>query len=182
MLIFPLFVFCLQVYANTSKTIFTAPKTSGLKFPNLALLSPDKPRLQEAIVPAFSTSQAPFGVERIYGLVGLAEGSKYEVRVCWAASSPTRFHLNTFYEHETLFIRLFAEAAYYSHIEELMRNVPEMEFILILDKLILGFIPESLLPVIGLVVLVGVICWTVVAPRIYIYLTRLPEPERQKAL
>jgi hypothetical protein len=82
------------------------------------------------------------------------------------------------------YLRLSASPAFVSHRSELMENPPPVYFdlsitalvwtllMLVLDPLVFGVIPESLLPVIGYAVVVGLFAWLVLG-RLAVRLIRL---------
>ncbi|KAL1311098.1 hypothetical protein AAFC00_001305 [Neodothiora populina] len=89
--------------ANTEKVIFTAPRniTLGDARPGLLDLSLDTITpthlVQQVLLPvAFPTDENPRGPQSWYLLQSLQEGQRYEVRVCWPATSPTEFWLETY--------------------------------------------------------------------------------------
>ncbi|CAD6443292.1 2e425200-ef6e-47ec-ade5-0f5dbdc5d652 [Sclerotinia trifoliorum] len=92
-----------QASANTEKAIFLGP--SALQIPaahptlsdlHLSALSPQHHILRTHIDAEFPTSNSKYGQSSWYLLQGLEEGQRYEVRVCWAATDPTSFRLNTY--------------------------------------------------------------------------------------
>ncbi|THW05652.1 hypothetical protein D6D26_02028, partial [Aureobasidium pullulans] len=89
--------------ANVEKTIFTAPEsiTFGDARPNLldlhlVSLSPKKLAIRTALPVVFPTEEYPRGLSSWYLLGGLRPGQRYEVRICWAATQPTDFLLESF--------------------------------------------------------------------------------------
>ncbi|CCX07103.1 hypothetical protein FPQ18DRAFT_353196 [Pyronema domesticum] len=119
---------------------------------------------------------------------GLKEGQRYEVRVCWAATQPTDFKLDLFEPEEvlhdedwllaqvgkypsisqaevvkregsTLFLRVFAKTAYFSANKTRMENPEPVDVDIILDPYVFNVVPESLLAIIGLIVVVAVASW-----------------------
>lgn len=96
--------FITTVYANTEKTIFSAPSISyGISL-NLSLdcLSPSAPKLRKSLPVAFPTVDQPYGTESWYLLKHLVRVQRHEVRVCWAATQPTNFKLDIFSLYEVL--------------------------------------------------------------------------------
>ncbi|KAF2003028.1 hypothetical protein P154DRAFT_544074 [Amniculicola lignicola CBS 123094] len=92
------------VNANVEKTVFLAPGPAtlpdahpGLDTLRLATLSPAlRPVLPTVLSVQFPSDSAPRGLESWYLLRGLEEGRRYEVRICWPATQPTDFWLDTF--------------------------------------------------------------------------------------
>ncbi|KAH9882795.1 hypothetical protein J1614_000161 [Plenodomus biglobosus] len=91
------------VKANVEKTIFLAP--SPVALPNvppsldglhLHLLSPLDSILPIQLPVQFPSDSLPRGLESWFLLHGLQGGRRYEVRVCWPATQPTDFWLDTF--------------------------------------------------------------------------------------
>ncbi|KAH7370727.1 hypothetical protein BKA65DRAFT_22979 [Rhexocercosporidium sp. MPI-PUGE-AT-0058] len=105
-----MFLFCslllLQaccVFANTEKTIFLCP--SHLQVPathptlddlHLESISPKHWSLRTYVQAEFPSNFSGYGQESWYLLEKLQEGQRYEVRICWAATQPTSFRLDTF--------------------------------------------------------------------------------------
>ncbi|MCJ1465344.1 hypothetical protein MMC07_003962 [Pseudocyphellaria aurata] len=89
--------------ANVEKTIFLAPAPIHIprEHPNLddlqlQVLTPARWRLQLRIAASFPTAAKSFrGTETWLLLEGLEEQRRYEVRICWAATQPTSFILET---------------------------------------------------------------------------------------
>jgi hypothetical protein len=91
------------VNANVEKTIFLGPPAAALSnvhpsLDTLALhvLSPANSILPTRIAIEFPTNSVPRGLESWYLLRGLDHGRRYEVRVCWPATQPTDFWLDTY--------------------------------------------------------------------------------------
>ncbi|KAF2128852.1 hypothetical protein P153DRAFT_265987, partial [Dothidotthia symphoricarpi CBS 119687] len=91
------------VNANVEKTIFLGPRPVTL--PNvppslddlrLHTLSPLQPILATQLSVHFPSEHAPRGLESWYLLRGLEDGRRYEVRICWPATQPTDFWLDTY--------------------------------------------------------------------------------------
>ncbi|KAK8910844.1 hypothetical protein QC760_001773 [Botrytis cinerea] len=119
-----------SVHANTEKAIFLAP--SALSVPlshptlsdlHLPSLTPDHHTLRKHIRAEFPTADAQKGVSSWYLLDGLKEGQRYEVRVCWAATDPTSFQLET-YDLPTVFgtSELITSLAQYSETHQPLFN------------------------------------------------------------
>ncbi|KAI8943452.1 hypothetical protein NX059_001461 [Plenodomus lindquistii] len=91
------------VTANVEKTIFLGP--SPVTLPNvrpsvddlrLHALSPLDPVLPTLLPVQFPSAALPRGLESWYLLRALDDGTRYEVRVCWPATQPTDFWLDTY--------------------------------------------------------------------------------------
>ncbi|KAK0127747.1 hypothetical protein ONS96_007260 [Cadophora gregata f. sp. sojae] len=92
-----------HVLANTEKVIFLGP--SSLQVPaahptledlQLDSISPKRWALRTHIPAEFPTNASQYGQVSWYLLDRLQEGQRYEVRICWAATQPTSFRLDTF--------------------------------------------------------------------------------------
>ncbi|CRG86729.1 hypothetical protein PISL3812_03740 [Talaromyces islandicus] len=95
--------------ANVEKTIFVAPPREPVPaespdFDDLGLerLSPEEFKLRVNLNASFPTQQLPHGTESWFFLEDLNPGQRYEVRVCWLATQPTAFTLDTYSLSETL--------------------------------------------------------------------------------
>lgn len=82
--------------ANAEKTIFLGPAPVNLpqQSPSLAdlhldVLTPDDHVLRTHLAAVFPTEERPRGAETWLLLDSLAEGQRYEVRVCWLATVRT---------------------------------------------------------------------------------------------
>lgn len=108
-LLLPLFAVVLTAYANTEKVIFVAPGFStatvkpSVKGRTLEIdeLSPTSRTLRKSLPVAFPSLQQPQGLESWYLLTSLNPRQRYEVRVCWAATQPSTFSLDTFRPEDT---------------------------------------------------------------------------------
>ncbi|KAN0072634.1 hypothetical protein V8E54_009563 [Elaphomyces granulatus] len=96
-------------HANVEKTIFIAPPPNPVPlespaFDDLGLerLSSLSPVIRTFLNASFPTQDAPQGAESWFLLQDLNSGQRYEVRVCWPATQPTTFSLNTFTLSETI--------------------------------------------------------------------------------
>ncbi|KAG0648104.1 hypothetical protein D0Z07_5881 [Hyphodiscus hymeniophilus] len=99
----------LSALANTEKAIFLGP--SPLHVPiehptledlHLDVLTPVNYSLRTHIQAEFPTGSSRYGQSTWLLLHGLQERQRYEVRICWAATQPTSFRLDT-YELPTVF-------------------------------------------------------------------------------
>lgn len=95
--------FICTVKANVEKTIFLGP--SPVTPPNahptlhdlpLHVLSPSDSILSTQLPVHFPAESLPRGLESWYLLRDLEEGRRYEVRLCWPATQPTDFWLDTY--------------------------------------------------------------------------------------
>jgi len=90
------------VMANTEKTIFTAPESIALPhdaaIDNLFLeaLHPNRLTVRMHLNASFPTDDKPHGEETWTLLEGLNPGQRYELRLCWLATQPTAFQLQTY--------------------------------------------------------------------------------------
>lgn len=91
------------VNANVEKTIFLGPSpvtllhvSPGLDDLNLPVLSPVKTILPTQLPVRFPDKSLPRGLDSWYLLRGLEAGRRYEVRLCWPATQPTDFWLDTY--------------------------------------------------------------------------------------
>ncbi|QSZ34151.1 hypothetical protein DSL72_005739 [Monilinia vaccinii-corymbosi] len=98
-----------NVMANTEKVIFLGPETLNRpqEHPtpedlHLGALSPEHNSLRTHIHAAFPTQDSKYGQSTWYLLKTLKAGQRYEVRICWAATEPTSFRLDT-YDLTTVF-------------------------------------------------------------------------------
>ncbi|KAI1083962.1 hypothetical protein F5B20DRAFT_360231 [Whalleya microplaca] len=109
-------------YADTEKAIFLGPPTANipstrptLEDLHVATLTPDNWSIRTHLEAQFPNSSLPQGKPTWLILDELSEGQRYEVRVCWAATQPTAFRLDT-YELQTVFEspELISELSEYS--------------------------------------------------------------------
>ncbi|KAF2146131.1 uncharacterized protein K452DRAFT_263728 [Aplosporella prunicola CBS 121167] len=95
----PLLLLLLAVVAlaNVEKSVFVAPAALALphELPPLSRLSPAK-HITTRLPVAFASTDAPRGRGSWYLLDDLRGGQRYEVRVCWPATQPTAFWLDTY--------------------------------------------------------------------------------------
>ncbi|KAI8630964.1 hypothetical protein F5Y19DRAFT_41316 [Xylariaceae sp. FL1651] len=96
-------------WGNTEKTIFLGPPPMNIQpthptFNKLYLgtLTPDSFAIRTYLKAKFPNNESTYGEPSWFILDELAQGQRYEVRVCWAATQPTLFRLET-YELETVF-------------------------------------------------------------------------------
>lgn len=86
---------------NVEKTIFVAPSAqtfpSDASLDNLLLerLTLAKPSLRTHLNASFPTDTEPKGTQAWLLLEGLTPSQRYEVRICWLATQPTSFWLDT---------------------------------------------------------------------------------------
>ncbi|EUC43884.1 hypothetical protein COCMIDRAFT_99647 [Bipolaris oryzae ATCC 44560] len=91
------------VNANVEKTIFLGPRAAALSnaLPSIdtlasSALSPASFILPTRIPVDFPTESAPRGLESWYLVRRLDHGRRYEIRLCWPATQPTDFWLDTY--------------------------------------------------------------------------------------
>ncbi|KAI6909777.1 hypothetical protein KC318_g16819 [Hortaea werneckii] len=98
-----LLLFAITAHANTEKVIFLAPP--AVSFPNagptledlhLTSLHLDNPSLRTKLHVTFPNTEQRNGFDSWFLLDDLTELQRYEVRVCWAATQPTAFTIDTF--------------------------------------------------------------------------------------
>ncbi|KAI1388641.1 uncharacterized protein F4822DRAFT_252429 [Hypoxylon trugodes] len=119
----PILLFVATAYANTEKAIFLGPATVNIPSAHPTLtdlhidtLSPNNNwAIRTHLNAQFPNSSLPHGKATWLILDELTEGQRYEVRVCWAATQPTEFKINT-YELQTVFdtAELISELSEYS--------------------------------------------------------------------
>ncbi|KAH6717737.1 hypothetical protein DL95DRAFT_459426 [Leptodontidium sp. 2 PMI_412] len=125
-----------HVFANTEKVIFLGP--SNLQVPaahptlddlHLESISPKHWSLRTHVEAEFPSNASEYGQTSWYLLERLQEGQRYEVRICWAATQPTSFRLDTF-DLPTVFEspELITSLAQYSETrQEVMADFPPTE-------------------------------------------------------
>lgn len=93
-----LFALVTTTNANAEKTIFLAPSPINSSLLNLTLesITPSSPKLRALLPVAFPTDPRPHGLVSWYLLRDLNPGQRHELRICWAATQPTDFWLDTF--------------------------------------------------------------------------------------
>ncbi|OIW27504.1 hypothetical protein CONLIGDRAFT_434831 [Coniochaeta ligniaria NRRL 30616] len=89
--------------ANVEKTIFLGPATVNVPHQHptledlrLDVLTPDTWTLRTKLAADFPNEKNPFGKTSWFLLDSLTPYQRYEVRVCWPATQPTSFTLETF--------------------------------------------------------------------------------------
>ncbi|KAI1408123.1 hypothetical protein F5Y13DRAFT_113254 [Hypoxylon sp. FL1857] len=116
------FLLIAVAYANTEKAIFLGPPTVNIPATHPTLddlhvdtLTPTDWAIRTHLDARFPSISAPYGKATWLILDELTEGQRYEVRVCWAATQPTAFKVNT-YELQTVFEtpELISELSEYS--------------------------------------------------------------------
>ncbi|KAI1173047.1 hypothetical protein F4777DRAFT_478647 [Nemania sp. FL0916] len=100
-----IWIFLILPYArgNTEKTIFLGPSPIDLGSAHptlrdlqLVALSPDEFTTRTYLDAEFPNTERMHGKSSWFILHQLNEGRRYEVRVCWAATQPTVFRLDTY--------------------------------------------------------------------------------------
>ncbi|KAJ5887561.1 hypothetical protein N7495_007602 [Penicillium taxi] len=98
-------LFACAVHANVEKTIFLAPEAAivpsgepGLDDLGLERLSPENPVIRTRLNTSFPVENldSDSGTDSWFFLENLTPGQRYEVRVCWPATQPTAFELETY--------------------------------------------------------------------------------------
>ncbi|KAF1943368.1 hypothetical protein EJ02DRAFT_443433 [Clathrospora elynae] len=91
------------VNANVEKTIFLGPSPVTLAHVqpslddlHLQVLSPSDTILPTQLPVQFPSASVPRGPASWYLLRGLEDGRRYEVRICWPATQPTDFLVDTY--------------------------------------------------------------------------------------
>ncbi|KAK7733064.1 hypothetical protein SLS53_007581 [Cytospora paraplurivora] len=91
------------VSANVEKTIFLGPgpvnvphQHPTLSDLNIDSLTPEAWSLRTHLEAIFPTEELARGKSTWLILDNLTEGQRYEVRICWLATQPTDFHLETY--------------------------------------------------------------------------------------
>lgn len=167
------------VAANVEKTIFTAPGPTRTIFtpPHNATvfkLSDAAPRLRTTLKTSFIDPGAEYWLE----LSPIQTGSRYEVRVCWPATSPTAFSIHPVglpfdsignnrvwpaskgeTELVRQYVRMLALTDYVSDDKKRMEKPDDVEVELILDRYLFGVAPESLKKIGVWVVVVAGFSW-----------------------
>ncbi|KAI0429772.1 hypothetical protein F5Y09DRAFT_331552 [Xylaria sp. FL1042] len=98
------------VWGNTEKTVFLGPSPvdldsklhPALDYLRLVSLNPNNFTVRTHLEAERPGSDVRPGTASWLVLHNLAEGQRYEVRICWAATQPTAFRLET-YELESIF-------------------------------------------------------------------------------
>ncbi|KAI2632272.1 hypothetical protein GGR54DRAFT_635038 [Hypoxylon sp. NC1633] len=131
----PLFLLASAVYANTEKAIFLGPPTVNIPSAHPTLndlhldtLTPSNWAIRTHLEAQFPNISSPHGKATWLILDGLTEGQRYEVRVCWAATQPTAFEINT-YELQIVFEtpELISELSEYSWSRQPPENDSESQ-------------------------------------------------------
>ncbi|KAI3390659.1 hypothetical protein diail_8981, partial [Diaporthe ilicicola] len=88
--------------ANVEKTIFLGPEPvnipeqqPSLLSLNIDTLTPENWSLRTHLEARFPTAEFERGQSSWFILDNLTESQRYEVRICWLATQPTAFHLET---------------------------------------------------------------------------------------
>jgi len=96
------FVQLLLVAANVEKTIFVAPPATTIPqdaaIDNLLLepLHPNRLSVRTFLNASFPTGENPHGLESWFLLEALSPRQRHELRICWLATQPTTFWLDTY--------------------------------------------------------------------------------------
>ncbi|KKA27474.1 hypothetical protein TD95_001987 [Thielaviopsis punctulata] len=176
------------IRANTEKTIFSAPPPDALVLlsgldkadPPLSILTPANATLRTHLASAFSSADEPYGAATWIVVRDLVPGQRYEVRVCWAATEPAAFTVDTFDiptlaaspallpaplsisvspssspPSSTLLLRILTAADYVTTNTDLRAAPPPVFADVILDAYWYNVVPQSLLPTIGVIALIA---------------------------
>ncbi|KAL1864747.1 hypothetical protein Daus18300_007549 [Diaporthe australafricana] len=91
------------VSANVEKTIFLGPEPVNIPHQqpsllslNIGTLTPENWSLRTHLEAIFPTAEFERGKSSWFILDNLTESQRYEVRICWLATQPTAFHLETY--------------------------------------------------------------------------------------
>ncbi|KAK4181155.1 hypothetical protein QBC36DRAFT_318745 [Triangularia setosa] len=189
-----------RIAANVEKTIFLAPPAvhipsddpstiSNLKLNRLTPIPINQSSLHTLVPVSFPTTSHPKGTESWFLLWDLTPSQRYEVRICWAATQPTSFDLDTFTTseisaipsftpyinsllqssppkdvdlktpHSYLFLRILAAADFYTTNTTLMSHPPPVIADIILDPFLLNALPRSLAPTAGYIIAIAIASW-----------------------
>ncbi|KAH8593323.1 hypothetical protein B0O99DRAFT_653445 [Bisporella sp. PMI_857] len=98
-----IFIWACIVDANTEKVIFLGPRklevplqSPTLEDLKLDTLSPAHWSIRTHIAAEFPTDSSKHGPSSWLLIHQLEEGRRYEIRICWAATQPTDFRLDTY--------------------------------------------------------------------------------------
>ncbi|EGZ70591.1 hypothetical protein NEUTE2DRAFT_130590 [Neurospora tetrasperma FGSC 2509] len=186
------------VLANVEKTIFLGPSSSpseketvikddqaaqrwlDTKLHHIHTLTPtpnDRSSLRTRLNRVFPSADHPRGEDAWFLLEGLTDRQRYEVRVCWAATQPTNFYMETYTPKEVITTPHLAgslmgylpavspqsqhSADYFTSNASLMLHPPPVDVDIILDPFLFNVLPRSLVPTIGWIIIVAVAGWVV---------------------
>lgn len=135
--------------ANTAQVRFI-PELSRSPFPNAysKALSPNDSTLTLTTTPDFEPQSQTF---QLNGLS--TDGTMYEVRVCWPASYPLEFDLA--FDPESNSVRVTYVSDYVSSDDDLNYLPLDAEFQVVLNKVVLGALPEDIFGAVVLAVVGG---------------------------
>lgn len=135
--------------ANTAQVRFV-PELSRAPFPDAysKTLSPADNTLTLVTTPEFEPQTQTF---QLNGLS--TDGTMYEVRVCWPASYPLEFDLT--FDPKTNSVRVAYVSDYVSSDDDLNYLPLDAEFQVVLNKVVLGALPEDIFGAVVLAVLGG---------------------------
>lgn len=138
MLVFLLASCTLHVAANVEKTIFKAPDSISVPqdaaIDNLLLtrLHPGKLSTRTFLKASFPTDERPHGDETWLLAEGLNPGQRYEIRVCWLATQPTAFWLDTYTLQQAFETPdLISSLSSYSHTQHKQLQQSEIDQLLV---------------------------------------------------
>jgi hypothetical protein len=88
-----LFLFSSLAFANVEKVIFLGPERLPIPVHhpnidnlNLDTIAPPRSTLRTQLLPRFPSEEAKDGSQVWLLVDGLLEGTRYEIRICWAAT------------------------------------------------------------------------------------------------
>lgn len=173
--------------ANTEKIIFT-PSTTTFADLDLPIIQP-LPKIGRLVY----NLSTPFGdiTHQSFRLDGLQKDQKYEVRICWPAIMPTKFQMSVIAPEEhaenihvserdtsQMILHIAAEPDFISPRPSV--SPPAVIFEIILDPLILGFIPSSLCGIIYLIAITAASSYFLISPLVLKILEQTIRGKRQK--
>ncbi|AOW05075.1 hypothetical protein B0I72DRAFT_40848 [Yarrowia lipolytica] len=135
--------------ANTAQVRFV-PELSRSPFSDAysKALSPNENTLTVITTPDFESQTQTF---QLNGLS--TDGTMYEVRVCWPANYPLEFDLK--FDSKTNSVKVAYFSDYYSSDDDLNYLPLDAEFQVVLNKVVLGALPEDIFGAVILAVVGG---------------------------
>jgi len=133
-----------------------------------SIITPDNPFWRRTILVQFPSEISPRGNDVWFLLDDLEPGARYEVRICWAATTPTDFWLSVHSQHEQaillnsngrnesryskipiedsshLYLKISGAASFFTTDTKLMDDPPPVLVDIILDEYLFGVLPLSL--------------------------------------
>ncbi|KAL2315211.1 hypothetical protein POMI540_1252 [Schizosaccharomyces pombe] len=145
----------INVETGDSNKLLTSNSVCDIELSNnssIPLLLKPNPTIPQA-------AGAPQQSKYTFSVCGLKPLHKYQIRASWPAVYPSDIILNYNITH----IIVEINASFYSHNESLMKRPPLVPLRLVVEPLLLGFLPKSVLPIVGFVfviILIALICMT----------------------